>query len=593
MHRSNNTRRDFLKALGWSSAAIGVLGCRGLLEPLSSGQAGDRPNVILIVTDDQGYGDIGAHGNPVLKTPNLDILHAQSLRLDNYHVDPVCSPTRAALMTGRYASRTGVWAVTEGRQLLRRDEITVADVFAHNGYRTGIFGKWHLGDNYPYSPRYRGFQEVVTLGGGAIGEIPDFWGNDYFDDTYLHNGKLETYRGYCTDVFFGEALKFIRSNKSPPFFVYLPINAMHGPHKVADEYAEPYRSKGIPENRARFYGMIANFDENLGRLLTKLKQWDLEDNTIVIFMGDNGTSVDYNPKTGDGYNAGMRAKKGSVYDGGHRVACFIRWPGKLQAGHEVRPITSHRDILPTLIELCDLKKPEGVKFDGDNIVPLLTCNAPRWPERTMFVHRQPDHPKKWNECAVMTDRWRLVNGEELYDMSNDPGQKTNVAALHPELVKKLREAYEKWWADISDRFDEYCHFLIGSENENPTVLTARDWHPTQGRVPWRQQTLSDDKRWDNGFWAVEIVQSGQYEFTLRRFPTEANKPMSAMEARLKIANIDVNKSIPKKATSITFRLALEARHTQLQTWLSDEKTGKIRGAYYVYVKRFTGKDVLK
>ena len=289
------------------------------------------PNVIFIITDDQGYGDIGCHGNPALSTPNLDQLARASVQLDNHHHDPLCSPSRAALLTGQHAARNGVWHVTEGRHLLHPDALTMADHFSAGGYRTAMFGKWHLGDNYPFAPHYRGFDEALCHKGGGVGELPDYWGNNYIDDTYFRNGAPLRCAGYCTDVFFAAALDFISDPADAPFFVYLATNAMHAPFHVEDRFAAPYREQGIPESRAKFYGMIANFDENLGRLLQRLDELGLAENTIVIFTSDHGTAAGFNPSSGAGYNAGMRGVKGSVYEGGHRVNFFMRWPRPVAA----------------------------------------------------------------------------------------------------------------------------------------------------------------------------------------------------------------------------------------------------------------------
>ena len=581
-----HTRREFLKAIGPLTVSPGILlilpGCAGI----SRAPAGQRkqPNVILTITDDQGYGDLGCHGNPVIQTPNLDKLYAQSIRLANFHVDPTCSPTRSALMTGRYSSRTGVWHTLMGRSLLRKDEVTMADVFSASGYRTGIFGKWHLGDNYPFRPQDRGFHETLVHGGGGVGQGPDYWDNDYFDDTYIHNGKREKFTGYCTDIWFDGALKFIEANKDRPFFCYLTTNAPHSPYNVAGKYSQPYRDKGVPGEQANFYGMITNIDENVGRLIQRLNELNLEENTIFIFMTDNGTSA--------GASAAMRDKKGSQYDGGHRVPCFIRWPGKLKSVKNVSQLTAHIDLLPTLIELCELSKPQGVKFDGTSLLPLLTGQVDNWPDRTLFVHSQRiEHPEKWRKSAVMTDRWRLINGQELYDMKADPGQKSDIADKHPEVVQKLRQSYEDWWADISKRFDEYCEIIIGSEKENPTRLMSHDWHSPN--PAWSQAAVRSASQ-ANGFWAVEVARDGTYEFALRCWPIEVDQPInaaiaggkaiSATSARLKIADVDVSQAIPDGAHAVTFQVQLKAGKTRLQTWFTDDK-GQSRGAYYVYVKR--------
>ena len=590
---NKQTRREFLKTVGLTAASAGVLAvvpsCKKTTQTTEAKPS--QPNVVLVITDDQGYGDLACHGNPVIKTPNLDEMYTQSTRLTNFHVSPTCSPTRAALMTGRYCNRTGVWHTVMGRSLLRKDEVTMADIFAAGGYRTGIFGKWHLGDNYPFRPQDRGFGEVLIHKGGGIGNTQDYWGNDYFDDSYFRNGKPEKFEGYCTDVWFAEAMKFIEANKDRPFFCYLPTNAPHGPFRVPDKYSQPYMGKNVKFN---FYGMITNIDENMGRLMSKLKELGIEDNTILLFMTDNGTS-------GGRFSVGMRGRKGSEYDGGHRVPFFIRWPaGDIKAGIDIDQITAHTDLLPTLIELCGLEKPDSVQFDGASLMPLLKGGEKTWPQRTLITDSQRvDYPIKWRKSAVMTDRWRLVNGGELYDMTADPGQKNNVADKHPQVVAKLRDEYDKWWADTSKRFLERCEIIIGSDEENPSKLTSHDWH---AHGPWNQdQVRQGQKR--NSFWDVEVARDGDYEVSLRRWPEEVDAPItaaipggeaiSATTARLKIADFDATKPVPRDATAVKFRMKLKAGKTRLQTWFippldevgfTDEQ-GESRGAYYVYVKR--------
>jgi arylsulfatase A-like enzyme len=585
---SGPTRREFLKTVGLAAAWAGTLSMGGSLKATGFGDGfsrKNRPNVLLVMTDDQGYGDLGCHGNEVIVTPNLDELYAQSIRLIDFHVDPTCSPTRSALMTGHYSSRTGVWHTIMGRSLLSRDEVTMADVFSANGYRTAIFGKWHLGDNYPYRPQDRGFEEVLIHGGGGVGQGPDYWGNDYFDDTYFHNGTATKFFGYCTDVWFEGALKFFEANKDRPFFCYLPTNAPHGPYNVADKYSKPYRDKGVAAGQANFYGMITNIDENMGRLMRRLKELGLEQNTILIFMTDNGTSGNY--------AGGMRGKKGSEYEGGHRVPFFIRWPaGGLKSHADVDRLSAHIDVLPTLIDLCGLKKPTEVKFDGASLAPLLKGTAGNWPDRTLLVHSQRiEHPKKWRKSAVMTQRWRLINGKELYDIQADPAQKKDIADANHDVVEKLRQSYEQWWADLSPAFDKYCYIVIGSDKQNPTRLMSHDWH---GPNPvWSQEAVLNGVV-SNGFWAVEIERDGVYEFDLRRWPAEVDaaindviadgKAIDATKARLKVADKDLSRPIPADAHYVRFQVELKACKTRLQTWFSDDN-GTSRGAYYVYAKR--------
>jgi arylsulfatase A-like enzyme len=542
--------------------------------------AATRPNVVLILTDDQGYGDLGCHGNKVIRTPNLDRLHGQSVRLTNFHVDPTCSPTRSALMTGRYSSRTGVWHTVGGRSLLRRDETTLADHFSRAGYRTGIFGKWHLGDNYPYRAQDRGWQESLVLGGGGVGQTPDAWGNNYFDDTFRHNGRLMKQKGYCTDVFFTAALDFIDKHRAGPFFCYLPTNAPHAPYNVAPKYSKPYLDRGVPVQRARFYGMIENIDENVGRLLAKLKEWKLEENTIVLFLTDNGSAAGWNEAKRDGFNAGMRGSKGSAYDGGHRVPCFFRWPGQPADGRDVPDLTAHIDILPTLLDLCGIEAKHRMPIDGVSLRSLLAGKGKL--ERTLFVHSQRvEHPVKWRQCAVLTARWRLIDGKELYDMPADPGQRRDVQAVHPEVVKQLRAEYEKWWDSIGTRFGEYCRIVLGSPKENPTRLTCHDWH---GKVAPSSQTALHKLPAVNGFWAVQIERAGTYRFTLRHHPAEAKTALKAVKARLRAGKQETSAAVPAEATAVTLEVKLPAGPAEVQTWL-EEKDGTSRGAFYVEVRR--------
>jgi len=363
----------------------------------------------------------------------------------------------------------------------------------------------------------------------------------------------------------------------------LSTNAPHGPYLVAQKYKDLYKGKQVPN--AAFYGMITNIDENIGRLRRKLDELALTDNTILIFMTDNGTAAGAGK---GGFNAGMRGRKGSQYDGGHRVPCFIYWPdGKLTGGRDVGRLTAHIDILPTLIELCGLKRPE-VEFDGKSLAPLLEKPGAAWPERTLVVESQRiDHPQKWRRSSVMTDRWRLVDGKELYDITADPGQKKNIAGEHAEVAERLRTHYERWWESVSARHDEYCRIVLGNDAENPATLTCHDWHAA--RVPWNQSHIRAGLV-GNGPWAVEVEQDGTYEIELRRWPREADKPINegsgpqAVTARLKIGGVEDSKPVAEDAKAVLFQVELKAGPTMLQSWLSNAD-GKSRGAYYAYVKR--------
>lgn len=549
-----------------------------------------QPNVILIITDDQGYGDLGCHGNPVIRTPHLDQLYKQSVRLTDFHVSPLCTPTRAGLMTGQNPVRVGAWGTTWGRSLPRADATTIADVFSQGGYRTGCFGKWHLGDNYPYRPQDRGFQEVLIHGGGGVGQAPDYWGNDYFDDTYFRNGQPEPRQGYCTDVWFDAAWDFIQAADDRPFFVYLTTNAPHAPYLVADKYKGLYADNRECPNAA-FYGMITNIDENVGRLIGRLGERALTEETLLIFMTDNGTSAGFSG--GKGFNAGMKGTKGSLYDGGHRVPCFFHWPaGGLTGGRDVDLLTAHIDMLPTLAELCGLDIPKGTQVDGVTFASALLEKTESLPERSIVVqYRQSSEPPVKGNATVMSDRWRLVADRELYDIDADPGQKRDLAAEHPEVVQRLRRDYQRWWDEVSERFDEYNYIVVGRDEENPVRLSSFDWHT---RTAWSQSQVRTGAA-VNSFWAVEVAREGSYEIILRRWPAEVDMPITAAvpggkaiaatEARLQIADFEGTQPVLDNAKSVCFSVRLKAGKTKLQTWLTDADRDQSRGAYYVSVRR--------
>jgi arylsulfatase A-like enzyme len=562
-----------------------------ILPSASSLGADSRPNVVLVITDDQGYGDLGAHGNSMIKTPSMDQLYSQSARLTDFHVDPTCSPTRSALMSGRYSTRTGVWHTIMGRSLMSPDEFTIAEVFAAAGYRTGAFGKWHLGDNSPLRAQDQGFEDVFMHGGGGVGQGPDYWGNKYFDDTYFRMGVPEKVEGYCTDVWFSDAMRFIEQNRDAPFFAYISTNAPHGPYLVDKKYSQPYVDQGVPATMSNFYGMITNIDENLGRLREKLKALELERNTILIFMTDNGSAAGWRAPANakgswQGFNAGMRGGKGSEYDGGHRVPFFIHWPaGGLSTGADVNQLSAHVDVLPTLVELCRIKDPAAKTRDGTSLVKPLYGNTRVLQDRTLLVHSQRvSNPEKWRKSAVMTNRWRLVNGRELYDMQDDPKQQSNVAESHPQVLEKMRGEYDEWWKSLSVVFDRYVRISLGSKAEPVTLLHSHDWHPTAGgNSPWHQNHVRNGFI-GNGYWAVNVEQAGSYEVTLRRWPAQLDKPLEATMARVQVGEVSAELEVDAAATHASFKLDLPAGPARLQSWLS-LPDGKQRGAFFVYIRR--------
>lgn len=557
----------------------------------------EKPNVILIMTDDQGYGDLGCHGHPILKTPHLDQLHADSIRLTNFHVSPFCTPTRAALMTGRYPAHTGAYRTSAGKTMLHPDEVTIADVFSANGYVTGMVGKWHLGDNAPHRPQDHGYDEVLWHRCGGIGQASDYWGNDYFDDHYERStpdnkqGTYEKFKGYCTDIWFQESMDFVERHQEKPFFLYLSLNAPHGPYFVAHNWSAPYGGKkGHNQN---FLGMIANFDHNMGLLREHLQKLNLADNTILIFLTDNGTSSGGSFKGLDtvpvaGYNAGMRGKKSSYYEGGHRVPFFIYWKdGNLTGGKDLDHLSAHLDVLPTLTELCGLKKGETLPLDGASFKAAL-YDPQAEPHRDHYIvqfHQGAgggESPSEWKYSCILHGGWRLMNGEELYHIKEDLAQQHNIADENPEIVEKLRAFYPPYWNSVKERMTPVS-IDLGNKDQNPTVLCSQDWYMERGNPPWSSSQIKKRPKTTHP-WKVDVKEAGTYKITLRQFPAEADEPILATSAKLKIADQELELPVPKDSKEVTFTLTLPAGKTELQSWLTMEE-GKTGGACYAEVER--------
>lgn len=567
-----------------------------------------KPNIVFVITDDQGYGDLSCHGNPILKTPAIDALYEESVRLTNYHVSPTCAPTRGALLSGHYTNRAGPWHTIMGRSFLRTTSTTFGEVFSDNGYATGLFGKWHLGDNYPYRPTDRGFQEVVTHGGGGVGQTPDYWDNAYFDDTYFHNDVPTKYKGYCTDVYFKEAKRFIKDSvkAKKPFLAYISPNAPHGPYLCPEEFSKPYMDKGISEREAIFFGMIANIDHNVALMRDWLQEQGLDQNTIFIFTTDNGTATG-----GKIYNAGMNGKKGSQFEGGHRVPFFIHWPeGKLTTAYDIDELSAHIDILPTIIDLCGLNGPRDYAFDGRSLAPLIYKTPTAWPNRVIITDSQRVRdPIKWKSSSTMTNRWRLIDGKKLFDMQNDASQKKDVAKDFPEVVESLRSEYDAWWDSISPSFKIDTKIIIGHDEQNPTQLTCHDWLTHDGSTPWNQSYVRDALQ-GNGDWAVTVAETGKYEIKLRRWPEELSRPINAdlekgsevpgiesyretpgraitvQSARLSIGDIREELPIEKNAEEVTFNIELEKGDYMLRgEFLSGAPDNSALGSYYAVITR--------
>ena len=430
--------------------------------------AAQKPNIILVMTDDQGYGPVGRHGHPWIKTPNLDALYDQSTRLTRFLVSPTCSPTRSALMTGRHPLKNGITHTILERERMALKATILPQVLKKAGYTSGIFGKWHLGDEEAYQPHKRGFDEVFIHGAGGIGQgykcsCADVPGNKYFDPVIRHNGTFVKTKGYCTDLFFTAAMGWMKKQKEKkePFFAYITTNAPHGPFIAPPSNTKRFTDLGFPAKNAGFYGMIENIDENMGRLMKKLAEWDLEENTVLIFMSDNGMTGGGSGrpnksvgKTKDGkpmmmFNAGQKGLKGSADEGGVRVPFFVRWKGTLAPGRDIPNVAAHIDLFPTLVNIAGTSGPDS-QVEGRSLLPLLRDPKVEWPERYLFTQKarwptgsEPDK-HQWTGFSVRSHQYRLVD-KQLFDMLQDPGQKTNIAAEHPEVVKEMRAAYDTFW----------------------------------------------------------------------------------------------------------------------------------------------------
>lgn len=585
-----------------------TISCGNSKEPNDRVKENTQPNIIFVITDDQGYGDLGHTGNPIIKTPALDKFSQESLNLTNYHVGTTCSPTRAGLLTGRNCNRNGVWHTIMGASILNEEEVTFADVFNENGYKTGMFGKWHLGDNHPFLPHDRGFDESFYHGGGGVTQTPDYWKNDYFDDTYFRNGIPEKTEGYCTDVWFDEAIQFIEDKKDDTFFCYLSLNAPHGPFNVPEEYYNKYKDENaITETQKRFYGMITNVDDNFKKLLSKVDQLGLAENTIVIFTTDNGTARGYMKEENimHGYNAGMRGTKGSEYDGGHRVPLMMRWPaGNLGGGSKLDGLVAHVDILPTLTSLAGIDFKSNKQLDGSDMSDYISGTSEARDRMLVTDTQRVPWPVKGKQSCVMDKHWRLVNGNELYDISSDPGQKNNIASSNPERVNSMNAFYESWWEDV---IKETKFSIIKLGVDTKEVLTCHDARTIDYYPPWNQQMIRAGKPMEPAPFSVNFIKSGTYRFNLSRWPPESElalgastkdgyeataytnasingKAMRFSKAYIKIGEEIKEVRVDNKASNASLEMDVVSGETELLAYF-DMEDGTQSNAFYVEVEK--------
>jgi len=483
-----------------------------------------KPNIIIIITDDQGYGDIGFNNNSQILTSNLDLLASQSMRFNNFYVSPVCAPTRSSLLTGRYSLRTGVTDTYNGGAMMSTDELTLSEILRENNYNTGIFGKWHLGDSYPFRPTDQGFNESLIHLSGGIGQVGDFTnyyaGNrSYFDPILWHNNEQKKYDGYCSDIFTDEALKFIESNKSNQFFCYLSFNAPHTPLQLPEKYYDLYKdldpsliyedekikmSKKDINDAKKIYGMITNIDHNVGKLIKKLKELKIDKNTILIFMTDNGAQQKR-------YASNLRGLKGKVYEGGIKVPFYLKFP-KIHGnnGKDINSLSAHIDVLPSLLNLCDIEIPKEKKIDGKNFL-----NKPP-KERSFFSYWTRKSPELYQNMSLNKGKYKLVGNTnydspiesfELFDIDRDPYEIENLIDNKKELAYEMKIEMDNIYNELinSKNIINKPRIIIGSEFENPSFLNRNDASGQRGI--WAQNEIF-------GFWRTKVYK-GKYNFRFK------------------------------------------------------------------------------
>lgn len=496
------------------------------------------------MTDDQGYGDLGVTGNAFIHTPHIDEFAGQSTHFTNFHVDPVCAPTRSALMTGKFYLRTGVYDTFNGGAIMDPDEITIAEILSAHGYETGIFGKWHLGDNYPGRPSDQGFDQSLIHRAGGIGQPGDLDNyprpdSSYFDPVLYKNNKAVKTSGYCTDVFTDGALDFLEQNKDNPFFLYVAYNAPHSPLQVPEKYLAKYKGKDFglkgraAEAARRVYAMVENVDENVGRILASLEEKSLMDNTVVIFMSDNGPI----PAR---YNAGLRGTKSSVYEGGTNVPFFIYFPQIFEAGKKINTTVAHIDILPTLLDICGLASeiPEGI--DGSSMLPVLKGDDDVFKQRYLYWQWARGYPELYANIAIRLGNYKLVGhaessasiGEfELYNLAEDPFETTNLVAEEKEKALSLKKQLDAWHHQIVmvEGNPKTQGAVINPAFENPVVLNRNDAKGTPEQ--WTRDGVYS-------YWDVEFEEEGAYDITF----SFHHAPERAGRVVIKFAPIQYSKS---------------------------------------------------
>ncbi len=514
-----------------------------LLPGLGLAQDKTRPNVIIIMTDDQGYGDLGITGNPHVKTPVIDKFASENIRFNNFFVSPVCAPTRASLMTGRYSLRTGIRDTYNGGAMMASNEVTLAEMLKKAGYRTGVFGKWHLGDNYPGRPSDQGFDESLIHLSGGMGQVGDvttyFKGNkSYFDPVLWHNNKKEAYQGYCSDIFTDQAINFIEKNKDETFLCYLAFNAPHTPLQVPEKYYRKYKdidpSAGFikssqplvkmtekdKEDARKVYAMVTNIDDNIGKLLHKLDELDIAENTLIIFMTDNGPQQTR-------YVSGMRGLKGTVYQGGVRVPFYMKYPASMARNQDIQTMAAHIDLLPTLAEACKVELPDDRIIDGKSLLPLIKGQEVDWADRPLFFYWTRRYPEPYYNMALqkgsyklvgMTDYDASIEDFELFNLQKDPYEQENIVNENKKIANDMKVILDSTYSELiaSENLKDQPRIMVGSSFENPVILNRNDAGGQRGI--WAQEEAY-------GKWGISI-EKGFYDIKFKFIePVQANGRM--------------------------------------------------------------------
>lgn len=568
-----------------------------------------KPNVIIILTDDQGYGDMSCHGNPIVQTPNIDRMHDESTRFSQFMVSPLCQPSRCSLMTGRNK--------VIGRRI-EQNEQTLAQMFKRGGYTTSIFGKWHLGEYYPYRPIDKGYDEMLIIGGGGITQVQDYWGNAYFDPYLNNNGKWEKHTGFCTDVLFDQALTWIEKQKDTSFFCYLSTNAAHEPFFAPEKYRKKFLEKGLTEEQASFYGMIENFDDNLGKLQDRMRSLGIHENTLVVFLTDNGSTMGYQKEKL--YNANLRGGKSSIYEGGSRAAAFFNWPGKLKRNKSIDQLAMHYDILPTLADICDIpllsseKDNDIAPLDGISLKSFLFDEKKSIQERHHVTYQgfwPPNEPLlKYKNTSIRSQNYRLANGTELYNLRDDPSETTNIGQMDIDRVNGMKSSYDKWWAKMSPKLNDlrvYNPYPLGIVKNQPSTLCALHYYDSRVlnettkwfKTRFYEQTgleafLKDEASASPqnkpllGTWKVDFRSKGTYLFTFRKGPRsmpEGLRRINKGMAHILIDEQQYDFKIKKDVAQASFEIEVKKTGEHLiECWFDGQRADEQpSGAYFVDV----------